>query len=220
MNEAEVEQARAAVHRAVVGELSADDVDVVRAFARFPELRAEFEALRQTQSILDQAGHAQRETLGLSRSIAAPELDVTAKLRALAATSSRRRGWSGWGALLAAALVVLAVAWWLRRPEPPTRPRSMLDQKQVTIDDLRCTPVAGGFRLAWRDKESAAHYKVRVIGPAPDRRSDSLDRPEWTFSAESTAAWPDSVTFEVQGYDELGRQVGGVASRAVAWPPR
>ncbi|MEZ5962526.1 MAG: hypothetical protein R3F56_01650 [Planctomycetota bacterium] len=215
------QEARALVRRAVIGDLPVDAHEVQQALRQFPGLRGELDSLREAQRILDAAGAHERSVLSKASSIDVPPMDTEGIVRRLAAASppaGRRRSW---GMMLVAAVLVAAVAWWMRsETSPPERARGILDREAATIEITSCEPVAGGFELVWRDKEHAAHYKVHVAGAGLDRHSEQIDRPQWTFSAESTAGWPDAVTFTVQGFDDLGGRSGRSAPTTVAWPPR
>lgn len=215
------DEVRLLLQRVVVGDLRPEDPRVQRALAAHPGLRAELDAMLSAQQVLDATAAQEKRTLALAESIDAPTIDVERDLRALARARAPSPGRKPrlWSAGLAAAVVVLALAWWWRQGDvADVRPRAILDGASE-IEIVSCLPAPAGYRLTWRDKGAAAHYKVQVAGVGLDRQSEQIDQPEWTVSAESTAGWPREVTFTVHAFDELGRRLRPSAPKTIAWPP-
>lgn len=212
------ERARALIECVVLGDLSPDDLDVVRALAAYPALRRELTELQRAQNLLDATARLEQSTLAAARTGEGAPADIVGQLRRLA-SSSRRSTARPWLFGLAAAIALLGVAWWMHSasvPTPGPQPRSVLGPP---VEILACVRAAKGFTLTWSDKAAAAHYKVLVVGAHLDLVSEQVYESQWNFSAESAAGWPHEVTFTVQSYNDAGVVVGQSRPKTVAWPP-
>ena len=190
----------------VLGDRRRDDPTVLAALAADPALATELDELLAVQRTLDEAGSVEQAALDAAARTQAPPIDTGAILRRLAARQGGKR-WSASAWLIAAAAVLLlALAWWSQRgPDAlPRPPNAVLGEGTEILSFAR---EGDALTLRWRGTLRPGDYhRARVLDAAGTEllRAERLRTDAWTFPADTAARWPSKVIVEVGTCDLEG----------------
>lgn len=167
-----------------------DDPEVQRAFAADPSLREEFAALRALAGELEAVAPSVRQEVAQARAEASAgdRRRAEAAIREGLGMPPRRRSVWPYALAAAAAVLVTALAWWLRMPASAPLPDRLHSGERVVVAPLRHDQLAGGFVFK-TEPRAGCSYQVRIYGTGSELllQSDELTGSSWQLDATQVA---------------------------------
>ncbi len=205
----------------LAGDLDEHDSTVQERFAAEPELAARWHELQQVVGVLEDSGQLKDDILAEARTEQdAPGLDRLDSLRRrwqsastdLLLTRPEPRRWPSLaiGGLIAAAILLAAVAYWLAQQTDSDGDRQQRREERTIGGGFRALKPEGALAsfetFSWETPaQPGSQFRV-IVQDAESRqeidRSLDLEQPLWQPDEEKRASWPPRIRWQVEVWTE------------------